>query len=87
MIIRALYQVLLAPKAIAEDERRRERILDILLLGAICLAFIAFLLTFVQVVFLGEKAAADSLVTTMGATVVFSVLLAMSRAGLHTITS
>lgn len=87
MIIRALYQVLLAPKAMAEDERRRERILDILLLGAICLGSIAFLLTFIQVVFQGETTAADSLVATLGATIVFSVLLAMSRMGLHTITS
>lgn len=87
MIFRALYQVLLAPRAMAEDERRRERILDILLLGAICLGLVAFLLTFIQVVFLGEKTAADSLITTFGATAVFSVLLTMSRLGLYKITS
>lgn len=76
---------MVAPKAVSEEARRREYILNMLLLGVIILSIVASFLTFIQVVLLGKPGAVNSLPVTLGAAFVFSLFLWMSRKGLRII--
>lgn len=77
-IRQTIYKALLIARAVDDETRRRELILNVLLLGAISLSFVAFGLTLLQVLF-GQPEAVRSLLVTFVAVCVFSVLLLLSR--------
>lgn len=82
-----VYQRLLAPRATDEDARRKELILNILLVGIICLTGVLFAVTVFQSFIQGIEYKGTSPFAQLIIVAVFIAFLLMSHRGWHTVVS
>lgn len=83
MVRQRLYTWLLMPKSSDENVRPKELILNILLLGIVCLTTILFAISFIGNLVLGARINISSLLVQLTIVAVFVLLLALSRRGLR----
>jgi len=77
------YTLFILPKAADDEWRRREFILNVILVGSLVLSAIAFVIVFINATALGSAYTGESPVMALAAVVFFAILLTLSRIGLY----